>query len=469
MPLPPEFLKLKRKRNEELPDTLCPTTVIQKEHRDPKRNFTDTAWQFRLVGDGRSLSSPVKSGSSAAHCKQDSKDTPQVPTVRATLPGEEDLKVQRKDRFQHDSTPKPNYDRSSALFQDAPLQGQASQVSRRTLGPRRFHLTKDSVSYSHQVRASKGGILKHKKNLPENLPVFSERTKEFLSSLLLDAFSSSQDGGLLQTTAQHTKVTQEETASPVKRPNASEAEKQWRAQNWQKPVAKPPTEKPPPRPQAEEEFLATQQEYETLKLAAELQKFALQQTQGDAVSSHRERQAKARPKPPSGRHNHGQEKHDLPDCPATKANPEDETDWIVETYVREANPAPANDVSPTAADSYPPAGAFGLLVIAEEDEPAWEVFGEDDGGGSDVSSDGSDSNAEDYYANDYPEDDMHSDDEYGRGAYRYRHADSDDEEYDEDALSDADEEEIQPWKRGLWAGGDGNADGHEGGTGLTLP
>ena len=37
--------------------------------------------------------------------------------------------------------------------------------------------------------------------------------------------------------------------------------------------------------------------------------------------------------------------------------------------------------------------------------------------------------AEDYYGNDYPEDEVNSDDEFGRGAYNYRHAASDDEEF----------------------------------------
>ncbi|MCJ1383035.1 hypothetical protein MMC17_006148 [Xylographa soralifera] len=440
MPLPPEFLKLKRKRNEEFPDTL----FIQKEHRDPKRNFTDTAWQFRLVGDPQNLSLSVRPGSLAAQYKQDSRDTPQVPTVRATLPGEEDLKIQRKGHSQHNSAAKSNYEKSSALFQDVPSHSQALQVNRRMLGPRRFHLTKDSVSYSHQVRASKRGILKHKQSLRQNLPVFSERTKEFLSTLVLDTLSSSQDGESLQATAQHTEVTQEETKPPVKRPNASAAEKQWRAQNWQQPLQRPTAEKSPLRTHTEEEFLATLREYETLKLAAELQKFALQQTQEDTVSRNLERQAKVKPKPQSGRHVHRRDDHDQLDYHATGGNQEDETEWIVETYVREANPAPANDIAPSAVSSYAPAGDFGLLVIPEEDEPAWEVFGEDEGSDSDMSSDGSDSNAEDYYANDYPEDDLGLDDEHGRDAYRYRHADSDDEEYDEDAMFYSDGEETKP-------------------------
>ncbi|MCJ1286346.1 hypothetical protein MMC26_005691 [Xylographa opegraphella] len=464
MPLPPEFLKLKRKRNEELPDTL----FIQKEHRDPKRNFTDTAWQFRLVGGARSISSSVKPESIAAHYTQTSKATPQVPIVRATLPGEEDLKIKRKEHYRHDSAPRPDYDRSSALFQDVSVESQALQVTRKAIGPRRFHLTKDSVSYTHQVRATKQGILKHKKNVHANLPVFSEQTKELLSVLVSDTSSLNQDTEIIRVTAQHTKVAQVETKSSIKRPNVSAVEKQWRARNWQKQVQRPTSEKPLPRAQAEEEFLATQREYETLKLAAELQKFALQQTQGDTVSNHVERQAKVKPKPLSGRHVHGPIDHGLLDSRATEGNQENETEWIVETYVREAKPAPANSVSPSAVDSYTPASDFGLLVIPEEDEPAWEVFGEDEGGDSDLSSDGSDSNAEDYYANDYPEDEINSDDEYGRGASRYRHADSDDEEYDEDVMSYSDEEETKPWKRGLWSGGDVNADDHKGGTGLAL-
>ena len=37
--------------------------------------------------------------------------------------------------------------------------------------------------------------------------------------------------------------------------------------------------------------------------------------------------------------------------------------------------------------------------------------------------------AEDYYGNDYPEDEVDSEDEFGRGAYNYRHTASDDEEF----------------------------------------
>ncbi|MCJ1399106.1 hypothetical protein MMC11_002308 [Xylographa trunciseda] len=464
MPLPPEFLKLKRKRHEELPGTL----FVQKEHRDPKRSFTDTAWQFRKVSDTRSPSLSAKSGALAAHHKPDSKYAPQVPKVRATLPGEEDTKIQELEHFQHNSVPRQNHDKSSTLFQDLAMQSQASHVDRRRHEPRRFHLTRDSISYSYQVQASKSGILKHKKGLNENLPIFSERARGILSTMVSNGTLSSQDEKNHEAATHQTEQAREDTKPLLKRPNASAAEKQWRAQNWKKPVQEPTVDEPLMTAQAEDIFLAAQRDHEALKLAAELQKFALQQTQGDSVSGHLARPAKIKPKLRPNRHAYGPSGHDSLGDHAIQSKQEDESGWIVETYVRKANPAASTEVGVSAMGSYAHAADFGLLVIPEEDEPAWEVFGEDEGGDSEESSDGSDSNAEDYYANDYPEDEVNSDDEYGRGAYRYRHADSDDEEYDEHAMSYSDEEATVPWKRGMWADGEANVDDHKGGTGLTV-
>jgi len=48
--------------------------------------------------------------------------------------------------------------------------------------------------------------------------------------------------------------------------------------------------------------------------------------------------------------------------------------------------------------------------------------------------------AEDFYGNDYPEDEVNSDDEYGRGAYNYRHNASDDEEFDDEEPQWSDDE-----------------------------
>lgn len=60
--------------------------------------------------------------------------------------------------------------------------------------------------------------------------------------------------------------------------------------------------------------------------------------------------------------------------------------------------------------------------------------------------------AEGYYGADYPEDEVASDDEFGRGAYGYRHAASDDEQWDSDTGAWSEEEDTMqnPWKKQPW-------------------
>ena len=359
-------------------------TVIQKEHRDPKRSFTDTAWHFRRVSDVPSLSSSPRSATRAACHKQDNTHLPQVPTVRATLPGEEHLRIQTREYNQRHNTSRSDHDKISVLFQHVSTQSHDDKVK---LVPRRFHLTKDSISYSRQVQASKGGILKHRKGVPETLPIFSERTKEFLSGILLDKESSSQGR----------EEPQEAPKPLLRRPNASATEKKWRDQNWKKPFQQPAAAEVPVKLQAKEEFLAIQRDYETLKLAAELQKFALEQTEGDVILEQHVRCAKLRSKQPPNSQAHDQSHDSLPDDHATNGNQEDESDWIVETYVRKANPVPADDANMKITDPQKERVDFGLLVIPEEDEPAWEIFADEEPGDSDEGSESSDSNGHHTY------------------------------------------------------------------------
>ena len=48
--------------------------------------------------------------------------------------------------------------------------------------------------------------------------------------------------------------------------------------------------------------------------------------------------------------------------------------------------------------------------------------------------------AEDNPRNDYPEEEVSSEDEYGHGAYKHRHAASDEEEYDVEDRPSSDDE-----------------------------
>ncbi|KAG6035528.1 hypothetical protein E4U40_002270 [Claviceps sp. LM458 group G5] len=108
--------------------------------------------------------------------------------------------------------------------------------------------------------------------------------------------------------------------------------------------------------------------------------------------------------------------------------------WLYDEYVR----IPAHSV---AVDV--PSTEVGILVLGEEEE-SMLFFGsaldEDD----ELGEDDEDENAENYYAADYPEDEVDSDDEFGRQAYMYRHGNnSDDEEFDEILYEEQDEMVLQ--------------------------
>lgn len=62
--------------------------------------------------------------------------------------------------------------------------------------------------------------------------------------------------------------------------------------------------------------------------------------------------------------------------------------------------------------------------------------------------------AEGYYGADYPEDEVASDDEYGRGAYGYRQAGSDDEQWGSDDGAWSDDGDQNPWKKYPWMKGE---------------
>jgi len=89
--------------------------------------------------------------------------------------------------------------------------------------------------------------------------------------------------------------------------------------------------------------------------------------------------------------------------------------------------------------------AYGILVIAEEDQELWEAYAEDEDAEwdeEDADSNGKSSYlrrrtklmmlAEDNPTNDYPEEEVESDDEHDYNPYRYRRGASDDEEFDID-------------------------------------
>ncbi|OAQ96628.1 hypothetical protein LLEC1_06139 [Akanthomyces lecanii] len=111
----------------------------------------------------------------------------------------------------------------------------------------------------------------------------------------------------------------------------------------------------------------------------------------------------------------------------------DEDDWVIEEYIR----IPANSV---ALDITAPSDV-GFLVLEGEEESLL-FFGPQNDDDDDWNEGEEDENAENHYTADYPEDEVDSEDEFNRNAYYFRNRNaSDDEEYDQDEF-DVDDEAL---------------------------
>ncbi|POS85824.1 hypothetical protein EPUL_003364 [Erysiphe pulchra] len=114
-------------------------------------------------------------------------------------------------------------------------------------------------------------------------------------------------------------------------------------------------------------------------------------------------------------------------------------DWVVEKYLR----MPIEDAQTENCDN------FGFLVLDSQAEI--EEFFQDDASSVEEDEEDEDENAENHYTADYPEDEIELDDEFDLNAYNYT---NDIDEFEVDALSDddIDEKRKYPWKQKPWIG-----------------
>ncbi|KAL7937659.1 hypothetical protein V8C35DRAFT_185496 [Trichoderma chlorosporum] len=119
------------------------------------------------------------------------------------------------------------------------------------------------------------------------------------------------------------------------------------------------------------------------------------------------------------------------DTPMADASEEegDDGDWIIEEYVR----IPAHSMGLNVLPS-----DVGILVLDGEEENML-FYGAPQDEEDEHAEDDEDENAENYYTADYPEDEVDTEDEYDRHAYMYRNANASDEEEYDDNEYDSDE------------------------------
>ena len=165
-----------------------------------------------------------------------------------------------------------------------------------------------------------------------------------------------------------------------KRPNATAAERKWRAENWGKSFEPEQANDIAHKAAESVKKPSNQWHYGSIKLAAELHEIALQETQAQDVR--RPGEPKVKPKPPRPRQSNTQHlaihenwDEDMPDVDL-----DDETEFVLDTYVilnTQQNDLPNSTAQYIDSLQGIENGNVGVLVIEDEEEALWETFGED--------------------------------------------------------------------------------------------
>ncbi|KAL2047026.1 hypothetical protein N7G274_001044 [Stereocaulon virgatum] len=316
---------------------------------------------------------------------------------------------------------------------------------------RKFHLSTTRLPTSPPHTSFKSSVRRNRKSQRTDLAIFEESKGKLLESAqaLRDQEAECDRPGLKE-------VGDDETIStiepPRKKPNATLEERKWRAETWNKPT-KPSRSIAAKSKSDRKAGLDSKWDLESLEFAEQLQQIALQEIQVEeqrARVKSSSRQLKPQSKPPRSRQPILRQAADTDRGDVAMADgnvPDVESNYVFDTYIRfqpstqplGAGKSTEPHVDPLQGIDY---GNFGVIVIDDDDDEKtfWETYGEIQESDPDWNSEEEDENAEDFYGNDYPEDEVSSDDEYGRGAYNYRHDASDDEEFGEEtAWSDDDE------------------------------
>ncbi|KAL8775400.1 MAG: hypothetical protein Q9209_000408 [Squamulea sp. 1 TL-2023] len=474
MSLPPQRIAVKRRRDEEPVDALCsylrliPCLVWRLTGTDiPYKKTKQTLVWNRISNDDlKNVKDHAPSLNRSQHT--DAILQPQIPTVRITLPEDDFVKprAHRISSLQPTSLNRPTENatsqaREESKFGSSPINTRYPPVPRTAKEPRKFHFTPTNTDprspYLRYSSVRHGSVQKTKKKQNKDFAVFAERTYKIEKSKTRGASGAS----ITQTgndPARDTAKPSDEPFTPRKRPLASPAERKWRAQTWKQPPSST-AEAIPDRAGSQIKAPAMDEDSDaSLGLAHVLQQFALDETRAAAQQPYTIPKSglKFQPKPPKPRL--AKEEADRPnptdkvhkDAMIIDDNGEDANSFIIDVYVREAEHLAvrsSSSLSNTSLEKMDP-DKVGLLVIEDEDQELWELYGEDDQSSDTYwNSEEEDENAEDYYGNDYPEEELDSDDEYDRNTYRHWQSAFEEEKLDGNTDWSGDESQAKnTWK-----------------------
>ncbi|KFH48037.1 hypothetical protein ACRE_010970 [Hapsidospora chrysogenum ATCC 11550] len=428
MSVPPQTIRVKRKRVEE-----APVTFLQFD-QGAKRVRSGSNWVYRRR-DGTLETQPPNA------TRRDAQ-----PIIHVSKPD-------------HEAAQPPG--RSGAKPAPSPRKTLSPRPSLQKLGgserpePRRFHLSRTMMAAAQGNQSPAGGVSKKAK---PGAALFVERSRNRVTSKVLQNALAvgqlpSDVGG------------KSEPARKLKKPSTTRA----KSPNPNPPAARAPLPASSARPHEEDMD----------KIAADMNQWVLNEIGANLQQMETDRKAqqdrlKYRPKAPAKRYQerHPDQAQNTPvdqgkDTPMTDDVSEDDgndSDWVIDEYVRIPAASMAVDVSP---------GDVGVLVLDGEGDDTL-FFGPENDEEDNYLEDDEDENgitfshhkprnqppflllphrskadqenrptAEDHYTADYPEDEVDSDDEYGRHAYYFRNRNaSDEEEFDNDLYSDSSDEMI---------------------------
>ncbi|KAL8785301.1 MAG: hypothetical protein Q9213_003446 [Squamulea squamosa] len=438
MSLPPERIAVKRRRDEEPVDALYipykktkQTLVWNRISNDNLKNIEDhTLWSDRSRHIDTSL------------------QPPQIPTVRTTSPEDgfvtlpaHRISSKHPTNLSQQTEEVISQAREGSKSGRSPINAHHLAIPRTAREPRKFHFTPTARSPSLRYSSVRhGGIQKTKKKQKKDFAVFVERTYEIGKSRTRSLSGICLTGKGYDPASDSVKPS-DEPSTPRKRPLASPAERKWRAQTWKQPLESTAEATFDHASSQVKAAVKDEDSDASLGLAHELQQFALDETRATAQQPDTilKSALKFQPKPPKPRLTKKEACRPNPtdkvhnDAMITNANGEDPNTFIIDVYVREAEHLAGKSssaLSSTSLETVDP-DRVGLLVIEDEDQELWDLYGEEDQSSDNYwNSEEEDENAEDYYGNDYPEEELDSDDEYDRNTYRHWQSASDEEGLD---------------------------------------
>ncbi|KAG6062299.1 hypothetical protein E4U32_002542 [Claviceps aff. humidiphila group G2b] len=424
MSIPPQIIRVKRKR-----DVETPVTFLQFDE-DSKRQQSVRNWAYQ------------RRDTTASQPAVDSKAA--QPVIHVSEPSE----ARKRKKVQNEEDEPQISEKSSNASTEPQTSEKPSNASTEPQEPRRFHVSRAMFTKRTNETQEPGAISKKTKH---KSTVFVESTRKKLKSRRRRNLAVSPSPEQVASRAITPDVPPEETVveqRQLKKPGVSR--KPGSVDTSQKPLNRTPLP----------DLSASRLEEDLDKITNDMNQWVLNELGANLQRMESDRQPlRFKPKSPAKRF-HERHPELAAQTPAKsqgdaaanevdgdEGDEDDEDDddddeddenndgkWLYDEYVR----IPAHSV---AVDV--PSTEVGILVLGEEEESVLffgSALDEDD----ELGEDDEDENAENYYAADYPEDEVDSDDEFGRQAYMYRHGNnSDDEEFDEILYEEQDEMVLQ--------------------------